>query len=321
MNCNQQVKQTLSQSDTSILIARLVQAIEASTDSAFMVTTDEFGDEQISTTPLSKYFDHIQSMIDLFYDHYYHRPYSCDEYLKAFMVACEDIELERGISGPVCLNDTGTEYLSVPETLNVLVDRIRELTGTRQYHRAGSDRRYQSRQQQLRVTDYVNSLLDSRSRTLVVRVDLYYQEIARPRLKIEDVFDDLDSLMKARERNPIFEHEVGYICSIEQGQRQGYHIHAAFFFDSSQVRSDFHKARQIGELWQAITDGRGCFHNCNQDKERYGDRCGIGVIRRDDEQARLNVEEAMHYLVKEEQHLRLKPLNGREFRVGRFPAQ
>ncbi|KAA8562806.1 hypothetical protein FX985_02872 [Pseudomonas extremaustralis] len=84
------------------------------------------------------------------------------------------------------------------------------------------------------------------------------------------MFADLQRLIRSRERNPIFEHETGYICRVEQGERGGYHIHAAFFFNGAMVRGDIYKAQQIGVLWEQITRGRGSYNNCNQDKTQYG---------------------------------------------------
>jgi hypothetical protein len=114
----------------------------------------------------------------------------------------------------------------------------------------------------------------------------------------------------------IFNHEIGYICSVEQGEDRGYHIHAAFFFNGSEVSADIYRAQQIGELWVRITRGQGCFNNCNRDKGRYRDRLGLGLIRRRDLCARDHVHYAMRYLVKNDQHLRLKPVGARCLRKG-----
>ena len=153
-------------------------------------------------------------------------------------------------------------------------------------------------------------------RTCVVRVDLYYRKEAQARLRVERVFDDLRRLIKGRERNPIFDHETGYICSVEQGEDRGYHIHAAFFFNGSEVGADIYRAQQIGELWERITLGQGCYHNCNLEKDKYQDRLGLGLIHRRDLNGRANVLCAMRYLVKNDQHLRLKPVGARCLRKG-----
>lgn len=159
---------------------------------------------------------------------------------------------------------------------------------------------------------------DQRGITIRMCVEWVSESAWNPqaRLRVEHVFDDLDQLMVERERNSIFDHETGYICSVEQGQDRGYHIHAAFFFNGNEVRGDIHKAQLIGELWERITRGYGCFNSCNHDKDRYEGRLGIGMIRRDDLRARQHVHEAMRYLVKDEQPLLVKPLRAKCLRKG-----
>ncbi|CAD5203570.1 inovirus-type Gp2 protein [Pseudomonas sp. FEN] len=312
---NTSIQIHLSQSQTSVQIERLVQAIERTDRPAFEIIQTRSGYERTQATRLSRYFDAIQQMLDLFDDRY---PYAYSKHLQVFWLACQDIGLERSPVGPTCLNESGTGYLKFHQTMNVLVARIRQLILGKWYKRKVDDRRYEVRQKQSTLTEYVSRVLDRYSRTVVVRVDLHYLAIARLRLRIEHVFEDLDLLVRARERNRIFKFETGYICAVEQGEDKGFHIHAAFFFNGAEVRSDFSKAREIGDLWEQITRGQGYYYSCNDAKGSYGDELGIGTIRRADIQACGKVIKAMHYLVKDDQHLRIKPPGARSFRTGRI---
>jgi hypothetical protein len=150
---------------------------------------------------------------------------------------------------------------------------------------------------------------------MVVRVDLHYLEIAKPRLRVEHVVADLKAFIRARERNPIFDHETGYIWRLEQGKDRGFHIHTAFFFNGAFHRNDWHKAQEIGELWKQMTAGQGSYYSCNAAKTGYPD-LGIGTINRNDAQASANVISAMTYLGKDRQHLRLNPARMRSFGMG-----
>jgi hypothetical protein len=304
---------TLSQSDIAIQIERLVQGIEQHDTSAFRFRQTRSGYGRIEVTKLSRYFDNIQQMIDLFDDRCEYR-YS--EHLQAFREACQDIGLDRGAEGPVCLNERGTAYLDHYHSMNLLVARIRQLTREPWYRRKKDDRLYLARQQEILVTDYVDAVVDRYSRTTVIRVDLYYRSEAQTRLRAEHVFEDMDRLIAERKRNPIFKHETGYICSVEQGEDRGYHVHAAFFFNGAEVWGDIYKAQLIGELWERITRGRGCFNSCNHNKERYEEKLGIGLIRRNDHGARRHLHYAMRYLVKDEQRLLMKPLRAKCLRKG-----
>ncbi|WP_460089835.1 YagK/YfjJ domain-containing protein [Pseudomonas sp. S2_E02] len=302
-----------SQSDTAIRIERLINAIQRTDSQAYRVTYSKHGNERISETRLSKYFDGIVQMFALF---------ECDlEYqyswhLSLFQEACQAIGIERSPFGITCLNEGGTRYLSTSETLNELTKSIRTLLTQKRYTRREHDQRYQAIQQEIEVGRYVDAVLDRYARTCVVRVDLYYRTETQARLRVEHVFDDLNRLIAERERNLIFDHETGYICSVEQGEDRGYHIHAAFFFNGAEVSADIYRAQRIGELWQRITRGQGCFNNCNLEKDKHQDRLGIGLIHRRDLSARGNVHYAMRYLVKNDQHLRLKPVGARCLRKG-----
>lgn len=308
----------LSQSDIALQIERLVQAIEDSDSPAYRIKQARTGYERVEETKLSRYFAHIQQMYDLFDDRV---PYDYSEHLQAFWEACQDIGLERNPDGPACLNERGTAWLDHHRSMNALVTRIRQLTCEQWYRRRRGDRRQQAEEQQIQVCDYFDAVSERYSRITIVRVDFHYRSGAQARLRVEHVFDDLKHLVAEHKRNPIFAHLIGHIYAVEQGDRNdggGYHIHAAYFFNGNEVRGDVYKAIQLGELWEDVTHGQGRTHSCNHNKEEYGDECGIGRIHRSDRTTRRHVHKAMKYLVKDAQHLRLKPERARCLRTGQL---
>ncbi|CAI8851442.1 Protein of uncharacterized function (DUF3296) [Pseudomonas zeae] len=256
-------------------------------------------------------------MVSLFDEDY---PYDFSEHLQVFREACQDIGLERSVVGLTCLSDDETRYLSTEEMLNVLTDRIRHLTSKKWFKRKESDRRFQALDQQNKITNCVDQVLESCPSVVAIRLDLHYSSISQHRQRVEDVFADLDKLSREIERNLIFDHLIWHICSVEQGEERGYHIHTAFFFDGGKVRGDVYKARQVGQLWECITRGLGYYYSCNAGKERYGGDLGIGLVYRTDANIRSKVHKAMHYLTKDEdtQHLRVKPEGARCLRKGQL---
>ncbi len=306
----------LSQSDIALQIESLVQAIEHSDTPAFRITHKRSGYEQVEKTRLSRYFTHVQQMYNLFDDRV---PYDYSEHLLAFREACDDVGLQRSPNGPVCMSETGTYWLSHQQSMNVLTERIRELTRQQRYRRRPGDRRELAKQQAREMEAYTDAVMSLYSRTTIIRLDLYYRPEAQARLRVEQIFEHLDDLIDKHSRHRTFEHLIGYTYSVEHGDRndgRGYHIHAAYFFNGNQVCRDVWKAIEIGELWEEITRGQGYAHSCNHDKDQYGDKLGIGQIHRDDQSKRPNTHEAMRYLVKDDQHLRLKPAGARCLRKG-----
>lgn len=315
---NRKLNTHLSQSDIALKIESLVQAIEKTDTPAFRITQNSSGCERVEATRLSRYFTHIKQMVDLFDDRV---EYSYSEYLQAFREACHDIRLERDPDGPVCLNERGTAWLSHHHSMNKLTTRIRQLTREQRYRRRDKDRCDLARQQAIRACNYFDAVSELYSRITIVRVDFHYRSEAQARLRVEHVFDDLDRLIAKHQCNPLFDHLIGHIYSVEQGDRNdggGYHIHAAYFFNGNEVRGDVFKATQLGELWKNITHGQGYMHSCNHNKEQYGDRCGIGRIERDNQTIRPHVHNTVKYLVKDAQHLRLRPEGARCLRMGQL---
>lgn len=303
----------LSQSKTSIRIEELVNAITSTNEPAFHIALNKDLYEQATPSSLSDHFRDIQQFINLFSDNH-----TYSEHLQVFIKACQDINLELWPLGPACLDATGTHYLSFHQSMNALVKRIRQLTGTPEYRRKAVKRRYQAKKNTASLDKYVRAVLNRYSRTVVVRVDLHYLGFLDSFLRIENLYADLTTLIGLRERNPIFKHETGYIWSVEQGTDKGFHVHMAFFFNGSLVRNDWNKAKEIGKLWEQITGKRGYFFNCNADKSRYGKNIGVGTVLRENAQACQNVLNAMHYLTKDDQHLRLKPTGARTFGTGQL---
>lgn len=50
-----------------------------------------------------------------------------DEHQEVFWMAYQEVGLERGPLGLVCMDSTETGYLSTAQAMNVLVDRVRLL--------------------------------------------------------------------------------------------------------------------------------------------------------------------------------------------------
>ncbi|MFV3093713.1 hypothetical protein ACNJYG_24945 [Pseudomonas sp. GW6] len=309
----------LNQSQVSILIERLVLTIQKY--------------ERPIHRPelrLKQYFNHIEQMLGLFDGNY---DYSYSSHLQVFREAVQDVGVQFGPFGLDSYDEDTDRYRDTDQTLSALAERIRVLTHRQKYRRVQYDQRLQAKKLQRGNRRYVDGMFTRHARLLVVRVNLYYRAAAQTRLRVEHVFRDLDELINELRYNAIFDHEIGYICAIEQGKYpgvrhehgderegrygRGFHAHVAFFFDGSKVRADVFKAIQIGELWQEITRGRGCYDSSNHNKEaKHGDRLGVGMVHRDDWARRERLYTVVDYLAKDDQHLRLKPAGARCLRKG-----
>lgn len=111
----------LPQVIATFLIKELVQSIAHTDQPAFHVTLDEFGVEQLVPSSIYELIKYIPQFQPSYSDDY------ADRSLELFWTACQEIGLEFSPFGLVCLNEAETGYLSTPQTMNALVDRIRRL--------------------------------------------------------------------------------------------------------------------------------------------------------------------------------------------------
>lgn len=160
---------------------------------------------------------------------------------------------------------------------------------------------------------YISNLFQQYSRLLIIRIDLGYQQ--QHITNYETFRADIDYFIKLIPSNPVFKDLIGYIWKLEYGTDKGYHAHLLLCYDGAKRRSDYHIAKQIGELWQHdITLGRGIYFNCNakEQKESYK-HCYLGMVHRS-ETDKINwmIEYGVSYLLKTDEYLRLmKPDNRR----------
>lgn len=301
----------LSQSDLAIRIDRFVNKALSTNTLAYDIDPD--GVKPLRMRELGLDLGYLRQMIDLFDGRV---DYNFSENLRLFIDACHDIGLDDLGSKFICQAPGGMGFLDEPHCFNRLVERIRELGQDNRYCRRVFDRRYEASSKDREVQRYVAGVMDRYARTLVIRVNLYYRSEARLRLKAEDVFADVDRLLKARRRSSVFESVTGYILRVEQGEDQGFHIHAAFFFDGSKVCREFYKAEQIGRLWEDITRGRGYWHDSGRSWSGDDSERGTGMFRRDDLKGCEAVCKLMTYLTKDDQYLRIRPARARAYRTG-----
>lgn len=203
------------------------------------------------------------------------------------------------------------------EIFNQLISNIRARCHSREFTERVIHRRREQQRKFKNYSGYVKALFKRWSRLLVVRIDLSYlvqrdEQSNRTHqiVSLEQVKDDLFRLLRNKRHNAMFDALVGYIWKLEYGDLKGYHYHLILFFKGSEVRSDYHKGKEIGEYWRdVITEGRGLYFNCNGKKDDYA-YLGIGMINSDsvdDAPLRFNlIDRVVRYLTKSDQYLKVK---------------
>ena len=190
----------------------------------------------------------------------------------------------------------------------------------------------QKDENKIEVQEYCSSILNKCSRILVARVDLGYLQEYSSRIRVEDIYKDLDILLnRIQNKDGIFKHVIGYIWGVEQGGKsKGFHCHLAIIYDNAyRDGSAAYWGNEIIELWRDITrdfgQGYNCWNRKRVTKLRRKNKLGIGVIYRRDSTQVTNFIEAMQYIADHHkrtlQYLRVKPKGRRVFGKGQLRAQ
>lgn len=206
--------------------------------------------------------------------------------------------------------------------LNSLKSEIKSYRVQRHIERQNDPRRHRP----ANLRKYIDGLFHHYSRLLVVRVDLGYHAglalnpvLALPVVTISSVQDlpqlqsplpqrhsfiDYESIRQHRFalldfiRDHFRKNFCGYIWKLEYGPQKGYHYHLMLFFNGAHLRKDVMIGKSIGEHWNTVvTGGRGVYHNCNADKDRYH-YCGLGMVPWHSAEQMTGVEMASGYLAK-----------------------
>lgn len=179
---------------------------------------------------------------------------------------------------------------------------------------------------------YCESIIDKYSRVLVIRVDLGYLQEYSSRIRVDDIYNDLDVLLnRIQNKDGIFKHVIGFAWGIEQGGRsKGFHCHLAIIYNSAyRDGSAAYWGNKIIALWKEITRDYGQGYNCwNRERVkelRSRDELGIGLIYRRDSTQVENFIRAMEYIAdhhkRTPQYLRVKPKGRRVFGKGQLRVQ
>lgn len=123
----------------------------------------------------------------------------------------------------------------------------------------------QKDENKIEVQKYCRSILNKCSRILVVRVDLGYLQEYSSRIRVEDIYKDLDILLnRIQNKDGIFKHVIGYIWGVEQGGKsKGFHCHLAIIYDTAfRDGSAAYWGNKIIALWSEITRDYGQGYNC-----------------------------------------------------------
>lgn len=153
------------------------------------------------------------------------------------------------------------------------------------------------------LKNYLDYQFDTRSRLLVVRLDLGFLFGSLGQNDASSARDYFQRLMNNKRNLSITKTMIGYAWSMEFGADKGFHFHCIFLFDGARSMYDQKLGHALGQYWiEKITHGTGTYYCSNDDKEKFEAEglLGIGMIHRHDYDKRNNLLGIASYLVKED---------------------
>jgi len=225
---------------------------------------------------------------------------------------------DPGVSGYL-----SEEVCGVAESLNKMIEALKGVVSSDFFKAEINQHTRSSNKNRRSIVKYINALFDSRSRLLVVRVDLGYEtrvkrnggdiSYAQAKEHREEFFKEIKKLFPNGDL-------VGYCWKLEFGISKSYHYHVMVFLDGAKRREDISLGKLIGETWRdKVTLGKGVYFNCNSKKSAYRS-CGIGMISHDEDEKRKNLLSAGAYLTKQDIYIKIAiEGSGRSFGRGEMP--
>ncbi|MGR2919508.1 YagK/YfjJ domain-containing protein [Acinetobacter sp. 1125_18A] len=177
----------------------------------------------------------------------------------------------------------------------------------------------------LSMESYLREVLQRNCKSLIVRVDLKYKQAIKATISIAEVHLHLSKLLKRiSDRDTCFKDLIGYAWALEQGGKcGGYHIHLLLVYKGSKHQNGWYFADQVSQLWNKITEGKGCHFNLHDKEYRKSflenGMDGLDKLVRGDESKLQNVLRIGRYFTcpkKYEQRLRIKKKRMKTFDHG-----
>ena len=175
--------ESASQSAISIQIKRLVSAFQYSHTQSFQMTTDTSGESVAVTTSLMHDIWNLRRMYEFVVAAV--EGYELSRHLSIFLEGCQSIGIEFSpLVGMTCLDESKSRYLSPEETLELLRQRIHELTLSPLFQRLQNDWNYHTKRSGRNAVSYLHRLLDRHGRLVIVRAKLTYLPEAAASLRV-----------------------------------------------------------------------------------------------------------------------------------------
>lgn len=169
--------------------------------------------------------------------------------------------------------------------------------------------------------EYVLSILRVHARPLVLRIDLYFEGLAKDISESPEAEQAFNKFMRNLSGGKIVPDVVGYIAKREDGLDRRVHFHVMCLLDGNEHRQAYNLTEQLGQFWVDDCVGSpvlASYKNCYERKDEYRFNC-LGLLHYADDRMLMGMREALEYMCKEEAHILIKDEKRKNLRKGQPP--
>lgn len=151
-------------------------------------------------------------------------------------------------------------------------------------------------------------VFENNSKLLVLMLHFGYLAQHRAKISIEENQKHRKKFFNNCRSNSLLRGIVDYIWTLEEGDEAGVHLHMLIFYTADSCCNEY-IAKQIGEYWERVAEGKGQYWNSNANEAfhaKYGHGIATGEINWNDEAKRHALRENICYMTKADQFLKLK---------------
>ncbi|MDS7927991.1 inovirus-type Gp2 protein, partial [Acinetobacter sp. V102_4] len=212
-------------------------------------------------------------------------------------------------------------HIKIIHRINRFVNHIRENMLGPETKRELRKRKKHCRKNYRSCVKWFGKHLNTYSKVMVVRLDLYYKFGISELINTSPDFEgsrhnahclmtiktDVERLLGNFRSDPTLKEIIGYCLKFEHGPYKGQHVHCIILLDGHAHQKDVKWAEDIGQYWVKLTNGKGAYHNCNRNSSDYKYPC-TGMISYDDHEKIHNLCRCLAYLCKSDQYFLFAPL-------------
>ncbi|WP_227554085.1 inovirus-type Gp2 protein [Acinetobacter haemolyticus] len=160
-------------------------------------------------------------------------------------------------------------HIEIVQRINQFINRIRENMLGPETKRELRKRRKHCRKNYRSSVKWLGKYLNTYSKLLVLRLDLYYRydiseltntspDFNSPRHNVHCLMTikaDVERLLGDFRSNPVLKEIIGYLVRFEHGPYKGQHVHCILLLDGHDHQKDVKWAEDIGQHWGKLTNG------------------------------------------------------------------